>query len=97
MFIIITRWFHNQQGQSSTIEHLCPDLDRFYHATSQAHNWSSTTPEGVIFNNLETSWNSLHFLYYLQDMIQNVTKSNNTIIQIYIESMQNLIMNLQNL
>ena len=87
MFIIITRWFLNWQGQSSTIEHLCPDLDIFY-ATSQTYNWRFRPPKGVIFNNLEISLKALHFFYYLQDMIQSLAKSNNTIIQICIESMQ---------
>jgi hypothetical protein len=64
--------------------------DRILIETSEICIWSSSPPKVVFFNILESLRKVLQLTFCHQEMIQWLTKSNNTRIQISIEHMQNL-------
>jgi hypothetical protein len=60
----------------------CPELDRFSLHIFNIHSLIFRSPKRVIQDFLQSSANVLHNFYNHQEVIQCLTKSNNTVFEI---------------
>jgi hypothetical protein len=74
----------------------CPELDRFSLQTLNIHNLIFRPPKIVIQDFLESLEKALYNFYIHQEVIQCLTKSNNTIFEICSDGGQNTATSLKN-
>jgi hypothetical protein len=89
LFINISRLFKMQFRNKDIRRLCCPELDRFSLLTLNIHNLIFRPPKIVIQDFLESSAKALHNVYNHQEVIQCLTKSNNTVFEICSDRGQN--------